>query len=226
MRWGPHCEGHRRAAVGHLGDILRVQPHHHRSRDRWHGVPRRRRSRRPLPAAAPLGSALGGSAFRDQEGEGAAVLLVDRGGARVRQPLHFRRGRDGTSKPSEFSAAFGLVQLEKLHDNLGGPETELRPTAAPTFGQRPDVFILPRDHCRSTRPGTCSRCMIRPNRGCGDPNSSGIWSATASTPGWCGRETSPASRHSPPCAASSPRRRSAQCGSRDGTGLSSVRTMP
>ena len=47
-----------RHPVGHLGDLVRAQSHHHRRRDRWHGLSRRRRPDRPLPAAASLGSAL------------------------------------------------------------------------------------------------------------------------------------------------------------------------
>ena len=66
--------------------------HHHRGRHRRDGVPRRRRARRPLPAAAPLGPPLRGADLRLEEGR-QALLLRRSTATRVRQPLHLRRGR-------------------------------------------------------------------------------------------------------------------------------------
>ena len=46
-------------------------------------------------------------------------------------------------EPSELSAAFGLVQLEKLPDNLAKRKHNFERLAR-LFAQRPDVFVLPR----------------------------------------------------------------------------------
>ena len=60
-------------------------------------------------------------------------------------------------EPSELSAAFGLVQLEKLEANLEDAQAKLR-ASYEYFGARPDVFVpAPNDARSSTRRGTCSR---------------------------------------------------------------------
>ena len=46
-------------------------------------------------------------------------------------------------EPSELSAAFGLVQLAKLPDNLAKRKHNFE-RLTQLFGQRPDVFVLPR----------------------------------------------------------------------------------
>jgi CDP-4-dehydro-6-deoxyglucose reductase, E1 len=46
-------------------------------------------------------------------------------------------------EPSELSAAFGLVQLDKLPDNLAGRKRNFD-RLCERFGTRPDVFVLPR----------------------------------------------------------------------------------
>jgi CDP-4-dehydro-6-deoxyglucose reductase, E1 len=46
-------------------------------------------------------------------------------------------------EPSELSAAFGLAQLEKLSDNLAARKRNFARLSA-SFGQRSDVFVLPR----------------------------------------------------------------------------------
>ena len=46
-------------------------------------------------------------------------------------------------EPSELSAAFGLVQLEKLQANLAARKRNFV-RLSEFFGQRPDVFVLPR----------------------------------------------------------------------------------
>jgi CDP-6-deoxy-D-xylo-4-hexulose-3-dehydrase len=46
-------------------------------------------------------------------------------------------------EPSELSAAFGLVQLDKLPDNLAKRKHNFE-RLTQLFGQRPDVFVLPR----------------------------------------------------------------------------------
>jgi CDP-6-deoxy-D-xylo-4-hexulose-3-dehydrase len=46
-------------------------------------------------------------------------------------------------EPSELSAAFGLVQLDKLPSNLAARKRNFARLCS-LFGQRPDVFVLPR----------------------------------------------------------------------------------
>jgi CDP-4-dehydro-6-deoxyglucose reductase, E1 len=46
-------------------------------------------------------------------------------------------------EPSELSAAFGLVQIEKLPDNLAGRKRNFG-RLCELFSRRPDVFVLPR----------------------------------------------------------------------------------
>jgi CDP-6-deoxy-D-xylo-4-hexulose-3-dehydrase len=46
-------------------------------------------------------------------------------------------------EPSELSAAFGLVQLDKLASNLAARKRNFTRLCS-LFGQRPDVFVLPR----------------------------------------------------------------------------------
>src|SRR6266700_2557564 len=46
-------------------------------------------------------------------------------------------------EPAELSAAFGLVQLDKLADNLARRKHNFE-RLTQRFGQRPDVFVLPR----------------------------------------------------------------------------------
>jgi CDP-6-deoxy-D-xylo-4-hexulose-3-dehydrase len=46
-------------------------------------------------------------------------------------------------EPSELTAAFGLVQLDKLPSNLAARKRNFARLSA-LFGQRPDVFVLPR----------------------------------------------------------------------------------
>ena len=70
-----HADRH---PLRHLGDVVRPLAHHHRGRHRRHGLPRRRRAGRPLPAAAALGPPLGGADLRLPQGRRPALLLVDR----------------------------------------------------------------------------------------------------------------------------------------------------
>jgi CDP-6-deoxy-D-xylo-4-hexulose-3-dehydrase len=67
-------------------------------------------------------------------------------------------------EPSELSAAFGLVQLEKLSANLA---TRKRNFARHSqhFGQRPDVFILPRTTSDVETAWHMFPVMIRPESG-------------------------------------------------------------
>jgi CDP-6-deoxy-D-xylo-4-hexulose-3-dehydrase len=67
-------------------------------------------------------------------------------------------------EPSELSAAFGLVQLEKLPENLARRKRNFA-RLCQHFGQRPDVFVLPR-----TTPGLDTAwhmfpVLIRPESG-------------------------------------------------------------
>ena len=119
--------------------------HHHRRGHGWHGVARRRRARRPVPAAPAVGPALGAAALGIEEGRQALLLphpgIGDRR-ARVRQPLHLRRGRlelravrDQRRVRSRAAAqAAGIPRA---------PAAELR-LLSEYFATRPDVFVLPR----------------------------------------------------------------------------------
>jgi CDP-6-deoxy-D-xylo-4-hexulose-3-dehydrase len=67
-------------------------------------------------------------------------------------------------EPSELSAAFGLVQLEKLPENLAARKRNFA-RLVEHFGNRPDVFVLPR-----TTPGADTAwhmfpVLIRPESG-------------------------------------------------------------
>ena len=145
--------------------------------------------------AASLGSALGGAALRLAQGTGSRFF------SSIDDDLEYDNlfifDEVGWNfEPSELSAAFGLVQLDKLDDNLA---------------RRKRNFA--RLHSRTSHSGpTSSPCLrttaeldtawhmfpvIDPARiGVGAPSSSSTWSATASTPAWCGPATPPASRPS------------------------------
>ena len=61
-------------------------------------------------------------------------------------------------EPSELAAAFGLVQLDKLKENLDRAEAKLRPAARALLPTPRRVRPAPHHRRDSTRPGTCSRC--------------------------------------------------------------------
>ena len=100
-------------------------------------------------------------------------------------------------EPSELSAAFGLVQLDKLDDNLARRRRELRAHRAPTWRAGPSCSRCPGSPTASRPAGTCSRWSSTAR--IGHPplaNSSSGWNRTASTPAWCGPATPPGSRRS------------------------------
>ena len=99
-------------------------------------------------------------------------------------------------EPSELSAAFGLVQLDKLDENLKRRQRNFELTAD-AFARHPEHFTLP-----SLTPGVTTGWHMFPvlvNAGVGHP-SRGVpgsgWRATASTRAWCGRATRPGSPRS------------------------------
>ena len=117
-------------------------------------VPRRRRTRRPLPAAAALGPALRGADLRVTQGR-RRVLLDDRRDIEYDNLFIFDE-IGWNFEPSELSAAFGLVQLDKLPEILAGASATSRSSAsvrpiAPTSSRS----RAPLDG--STPRGTCSR---------------------------------------------------------------------
>ena len=67
-------------------------------------------------------------------------------------------------EPSELSAAFGLVQLEKLHDNLDARKRNFTRLSA-SFGKRSDVFVLPRTNPELQTAWHMFPVMIRPESG-------------------------------------------------------------
>ena len=67
-------------------------------------------------------------------------------------------------EPSELSAAFGLVQLDKLPDNLALRKRNFERLAS-RFGQRPDVFVLPRTTADVDTAWHMFPVLIRPESG-------------------------------------------------------------
>jgi CDP-6-deoxy-D-xylo-4-hexulose-3-dehydrase len=67
-------------------------------------------------------------------------------------------------EPSELSAAFGVVQLEKLEANLGARKRNFARLCA-LFGQRPDVFCLPRTTPELETAWHMFPVLIRPESG-------------------------------------------------------------
>ncbi len=67
-------------------------------------------------------------------------------------------------EPSEMSAAFGLVQLEKLAANLANRKRNYA-RLMELFGQRPDVFVLPRTTAEVDTAWHMFPILIRPESG-------------------------------------------------------------
>lgn len=67
-------------------------------------------------------------------------------------------------EPSEISAAFGLVQLEKLPANLAARKRNFA-RLMELFGQRPDVFVLPRTTNEADTAWHMFPVMLRPESG-------------------------------------------------------------
>ena len=67
-------------------------------------------------------------------------------------------------EPSELSAAFGLVQLDKLPDNLARRKHNFA-RLLECFGQRPDVFVLPRTTADVDTAWHMFPVLIRPESG-------------------------------------------------------------
>jgi len=67
-------------------------------------------------------------------------------------------------EPSELSAAFGLVQLDKLADNLSKRKHNFE-RLVELFAQRPDVFVLPRTTAEIDTAWHMFPVLIRPESG-------------------------------------------------------------
>ena len=67
-------------------------------------------------------------------------------------------------EPAEIAAAFGLVQLDKLSDNLAQRMHNFR-RLTQLFGQRPDVFVLPRTTPEVVTAWHMFPVLIRPESG-------------------------------------------------------------
>jgi CDP-6-deoxy-D-xylo-4-hexulose-3-dehydrase len=67
-------------------------------------------------------------------------------------------------EPSELSAAFGLVQLDKLPENLAARKRNFA-RLSELFGQRPDVFALPRTTAEADTAWHMFPVLIRPASG-------------------------------------------------------------
>ena len=98
-------------------------------------------------------------------------------------------------EPSELSAAFGLVQLDKLADNLARRKHNFARLCR-WFGQRPDVFVLPRSTPGVDTAWHMFPVLLRPESGFTRSRSRSTWNATASTRAWCGPGTCCASPRS------------------------------
>ena len=67
-------------------------------------------------------------------------------------------------EPSELSAAFGLVQLEKLPANLAARQRNFA-RLTEHFAQRPDIFVLPRTTAEADTAWHMFPVLIRPESG-------------------------------------------------------------
>jgi CDP-6-deoxy-D-xylo-4-hexulose-3-dehydrase len=67
-------------------------------------------------------------------------------------------------EPSELSAAFGIVQLDKLPDNLARRKHNFDRLMG-LFGRRPDVFVLPRTSADADTAWHMFPVLIRPEAG-------------------------------------------------------------
>jgi CDP-6-deoxy-D-xylo-4-hexulose-3-dehydrase len=67
-------------------------------------------------------------------------------------------------EPAELSAAFGLVQLDKLSDNLAKRKHNFE-RLTQLFGQRPDVFVLPRTTAEVDTAWHMFPLLLRPESG-------------------------------------------------------------
>jgi CDP-6-deoxy-D-xylo-4-hexulose-3-dehydrase len=67
-------------------------------------------------------------------------------------------------EPSELSAAFGLVQLDKLPENLARRKHNFA-RLLEQFGQRPDVFVLPRTTSDADTAWHMFPVLLRPESG-------------------------------------------------------------
>jgi CDP-6-deoxy-D-xylo-4-hexulose-3-dehydrase len=67
-------------------------------------------------------------------------------------------------EPSELSAAFGIVQLDKLADNLARRKHNFERLCG-LFGRRPDVFVLPRTTADVDTAWHMFPVLIRPEAG-------------------------------------------------------------
>ena len=162
---------------------------------------RRRRARRPLPAAAPVGPALRGPALRlDARGRHALLLARSTTASSTTTSSSSTRS-GGTSSRRSCRPRSGSCSSTSCPSNLAAPQAQLRPALRALRHAPRRVRAAAHARRRSTPRGTCSRSCIRPESGHPPRRASrSTWSATASTPAWCGRATrcaSPRSRASP-----------------------------
>ncbi len=174
-------------------------------------------ARRPLPAPAPLGPPVGDADLRIAQGRRPPLLLVDRRRHRIRQPLHLRRGRLELRTVGAVRRVRARATREARRQPRGAASTTsrglTRAVRAAARRVRAPAHDARRRHRLAHVPGAHPARVRRAARRV--PGST--WSATASTPGWCGPATrcaSPRSRAS----RTARRRRPAERRSRDGTG--------
>ena len=166
--------------------------------------PRRTSSPRPAPAAWCCSTTTSSSTGACCSGAGAAApsrsstgskkgdkrfFSDDRRRPRVRQPLHLRRGRLELRAVGAVSAAFGLVQLDKLPEQPRAAPAQLRAARPSTSPRGPTCS------CCRARPTSVDTgwhmfpVLIRPESGLRRAEFQQHMERTASTRAWCGPAT-------------------------------------
>ena len=103
--------------------------------------------------------------FGSRKGVDAAVLLAPSTSDLEYDNLFIFDEVGWNFEPSELSAAFGLVQLDKLDDNLARRQRNFELTSGAASPAGRDLFTLP-ELTEGSRPaGTCSRSLINPDCG-------------------------------------------------------------
>ena len=169
-----------------------------------------------MPAASPVGSAIGGAALRDEKEPRPRFFSAGDG---LEYDNLFIFDEVGWNfEPSELSAAFGLCSSRSCRRILPrASETSLG--SVEHFAQRPDVFVYPSPWRTWTPRGICSRCSFVPSR-VSTVGFSAAHGIHGSTLAWCGRK-----RDTSACfsggAAPGASRRASECRPGDGAGARS-----
>ena len=126
----------------HQPDQLRAVSHHHCRWHRWDGVLRRRRPGRSRLTLRRWGRRSEVQLFGSRKGAGDRFFSTIDGDLEYDNLFIFDE-LGWNFEPSELSAAFGLVQLDKLADNLARRQRNFELTSS-HFARHGDLFTLPR----------------------------------------------------------------------------------